>query len=1575
MTPGWARMTIWYRHLILRGICLHELILLMVVLGAVGLKAENALFTDTTNVWPGEEMPLTNDIPDDYVSLIQSIDGGAAVQIPGGLMPEWLDKQKNNIQEDYASLSRAEKVLSEIQSLGRVLAKLDGRSLVKMPFAIKGTFDEQAEFMLGFNKVSLHPDYASFDVAAKVRFPFMDTTMYFVATDLKYNNRSGLVGNTKLMLVQDYVYEINSGKSALILRGYRPKSNKGSFIEIDCDGIKAINLGLEFIFNPDYLQPVNARQEFVKTYTDFSYSRESWFIIQGLNLPPFYFKDFRHAYFTLENLAVDLDEKRTTIPFIRPYLDSMLREGVNLNTTLEEWTGFYGGKFSLTLGKNVARRKDGAPITIAAENMVIDEAGFTALVSLQKELLTLNDGSAGGWPISINTLVTQIVADQVKKFGFGGGIFVPVFGAKGSQGSAAKGYPVGNITTGKEVPTGPAEETACVKYLATYDLDKKEVSLAVQKMDTNDLILPIVFADVNIREGSYLTLTAGDEFKIEAFLNADVVMKGAISASHSAGFAGVQFQGLWVSNQKPFLNIQSIRPVQDTTGNLGKFPLTFKQISLSDYQPAQYNQQVKQLVIDDLSLDFGEMSQGNALRATTSMSIFFGVKDFEGSQQWVNKGFEINKIRIEGTLPGVKKIVGEVLFYQDHPDYGAGFGGAGVVEFNFQPLTLSMACMFGSTGDTGFDYSYVDAAIDVSKTNKPSSSEGSGFQVQMLMAGYFKNMVRQDLSEFKVGYQTASSELQLGGLFPENAFKPAEGSKGIKGGLIAKVGNGAIFGLRVIFEENKSEGQGTATRFFMEGLVEIMPKENGQSIKPREPMPPALESTADLKNQEPPASLGGGAFGGFVRVIVVNNAQGRTLNAQLGVHGTMSSLTVKAYAEYYHSPNGWHLFIGRPETRIALGYGFEKNSDVVSGGITFNAYIMMGNEGMPTDLPKPYSNNAFNSELLDDAFRRLSSQPGTNIFSNNALSDGKAFAFGAGVSLNVNFGIPEKNPTLGINAGADLGMDLLLTPSLPECNLEGESEPGFKGWYMYGQLYAAISATILLNKFTIFNGGAAALIQGAFVNPTWGVGTWTFAYKVLWISGEAQGVFKFGKPCQDFNTPISPDEIIAAVYPNRPAAENAASSRPVISINSDLLVDLKLPVNRTEPLTVTNFEAGKSETYNLRADARIQVHNQRGQTISGDLFVLNDGYTVAFKPQAMLTPGDELTMDLVARVVDQSSRSFTLDGDTFIQDTVLHFLVDPEGLLGLRTEDVDISYPVHRQKYFHIEEHPQMMLSYGKTLPVGSYTISSHLYRDGETTELQKSTLTLSGTNFVQPRFSALAASSSYQWVIKLTTPEGKSATIADIAFSTSQYKRFQDKMGKAVIHGPAIFSPDTSGRLDLIVTAQEPLEVLVKNNYAPAHLKTNAPAQYFAQPWTWFDRKNTYGYFAQVYDQHVPYGLQNIVATCDIDDASVEGQRLAKPADKNQMYAMPDYVSRPLRFTGTTITYDIYQDFVRDFYVLRQLKPPVPPHYAQCSDYGLGVLPPVYQPGAYALMFRYFIPGFNQYSSSSTLIPFNLGR
>ncbi|NND34714.1 MAG: hypothetical protein HKN76_19160 [Saprospiraceae bacterium] len=1561
---------------------------------------------ENVNMFDSVESTLLNDrnekpgvgLPDDYAEQIQDLLSINPVdQAPNNVFGlTWLDKEEHQIADNPDGLNKSTDLITKIQEAGNFVARFDGRTLMQVPLGINGHFGD-LPYMIGFDNIRLHTDYASVDVVASLYLPFLGDTLYFIAAGLKYNNRSGFIGEARLQLVQDFAVEINPQKSAVIFRGFRSKSTTGSYLDIDCDGVKNIHLGMDFTFNPGFIKPVKSSQKYVRIYTEVNYDQESGFISDDLSMTPFYFKDFEDVAFSIDDLSIDFDETKTTIPYIEKYLSQLEGADSPAGISPDQWTGFYCKNFHLIIGNKYITNGSGKPVIVEGNNIIIDDLGFTAQLSVQKDLLALREGTIGGWAFSIDRVDLGILANRFNRFGFGGLIHVPIIDSK-------KPGPKEIAAIDGEIDTGPEDPTNCLRYEANYQPDSSNLSLRVEKFDSVDFSIPMFFADMTILPGSYLQFESAEEHKIEAYLNADISFEGKLDGNSNIQIPGLFFEGLYVSNRIPYLAVKQIHPIRKDSSSLGKFPFTFEAISLDNVEEEQYGSQLKKLSLTNLSLNLGDITSGDALRISSSLDIFFGLKPDGSKHKWRGNGISINKFGFEGTLPGIEYVVGELAFYRQDPMYGTGFAGGGKVRFGFINADVKMMCQFGSTGDMGYKYSFVDAALDF---EEPVVGDKT-FAAHMLMAGYHKNMIREDVTEFIVGagMQTSGNEVTaiLGGQFPDNRFTPSLGSWGIRGGLVAKVGEGAILGLRIIHEKRLSDQQGISSRFFFEGLVELMPKSDIRDSRAKDRLVGEDEASEAQKGNVPAEFRGEGAFGGYIRIDVTKDKQGTTFNAALGMHGQVGPIRVAFYGEYYKSPDSWHLFIGTPENRVGIEYG-ESLSDVVSASIGIYGYFMIGNSKMmPAGLPVPYALSPTNGSNLRIAYDSLRQNPYTNIFSTNRreLGQGNAIAFGAGIGLRAAINIPDADRRwLFVDAGADIGFDLLLARSKPECNMMNVSGFGMNNWYMYGQMYAGISASvgfvIKQKMLKIFDGAACVILTGAGFGPTWGVGTWRLQYQFLWKKGEAQGIFKFGQPCNNITSSFDPGKILETIYPSRVIrGETETSQEAVVGINSDFKMEFAMAADRPTQQSLVNFEGGDTEYFYTHLESGVTLSRPGGALVEGDILFEQDGRTMIFRPREMLIPGEELVLHLKSTVYDERG-IFQLDGETFRVDTIVHYQVDPNGVFNLSTTDVVVSYPIVGQKYFHKDEFDRLMVSYGKNLPViEDLQLSSHLLRSNvsDYEEIELGTVKEEKIGLVQNSFDQLENSENYRWVLRVTTNSGRTADIAQIDFSTSSYAVFAEKVKTIKIATLSLSNHQADTTLPLVISASEPIEMfsgnvntsfLADKNKADqeainnGNIKSNTEARlpimegtsYLSRFLSTFKYDKSYDYFSEIYLRHIPYGT-NVEINCMVDDSSPDNQSKANPADAIQFHKMYAWTDKLLTFDRDTVQYNILQNFNRDHIKFKMAKPKTPAYYADCENYSQGNVP-FYKPGLYLIKLRYFIPGFEQYSPASTNVEFSL--
>jgi hypothetical protein len=193
---------------------------------------------------------------------------------------------------------------------------------------------------------------------------------------------------------------------------------------------------------------------------------------------------------------------------------------------------------------------------------------------------------------------------------------------------------------------------------------------------------------------------------------------------------------------------------------------------------------------------------------------------------------------------------------------------------------------------------------------------------------------------------------------------------------------------------------------------------------------------------------------------------GKSCSASMGVNVSLQvKVTWKERGTTYSKPH-WHLYLGEPDFQKRCSYTYLKfKSSVVSVDFGANGYVCLGNElpnnGKLPDIPsdiRSFLNGGGDSKGIESASVAKANkgrEQAMKEFNDQIASIGGGVMLGAQVwgYINVDLGI------FYLYTGATAGFDISIIklPSNVYCtNISGQ--PGYKGWYGYGQLYAYLYA-------------------------------------------------------------------------------------------------------------------------------------------------------------------------------------------------------------------------------------------------------------------------------------------------------------------------------------------------------------------------------------------------------------------------------------------------------------------------------------------------------------------------------------
>ncbi len=1012
------------------------------------------------------------------------------------------------------------------------------------------------------------------------------------------------------------------------------KGSPKTFVAFDCEGFKGMGIEADVEFCRKYLTPldkntleVDADQSHLVKAT-IEATMPSWgeFSV-GLNMTPFAITGYEDVKWRVESAVLDMSDITTPneVSFPTNYLKTMPISSDPSQTTAiskEMWKGFYLKNLSVTLPKQFAKVQ-GQPITIAVQDVILDQGGFTGKASVAP-LFSTKQGNAGGWGFSIDTFLLAFERNNPVGAGFNGHIQVPLFGDKDTLAYRASIYE-GNAY---QFSLKPLDTVSVNAWFAKCDLSPAS-SLIMQYKD--------------------------NKFLMEADLSGNLSIN---KAAKLKGLDSIPFEHLVLRNEAPYFV---------SAGTWGKVPSLGAKI-----MGFGINIDKVGLIKDSSGLDTKALLNFNLklnLTKDTSINITAGggfqfkchMANVAGRHRWVADGLKIRELYVNGSFGAVEKIDGIITFFDEttpgNIDYGKGFRGA--VDLKIKNLAQVKAlALFGSKTDAqgnAYRYFFVDALALFDK----GIPIFTGIDLKGFGGGVYYHMNR-DTAAYK-GFMNSSTtnvtSLPVGTSLSGIKYIP-DINKGIGlkvSVMVATAKKESAFNANATFEIlfNSQQGGGGISDIWLYGIANFMSKPD-----------PAQKAEFKKNGVKPPAFQN--KISGYVDLHYSFNA--KTFEGTIKAYATIANGTIKGGGandevgtiEMRFAPNDWYINIGRPEKdkRIKLFVGIP-NSTI---GLNLDAYLDMG-KNIP---PMPALPSEVTSLLGVGNFMASESQ----------RASGKGFAFGASVEIK----IPKKDCCAGVKLfygqfSAGAGFDVMLQDYGKDVICANTGAPlGINGWYASGQIYAYIQGAIgiyaLGKEYSIMDIGAAALLQAKLPNPFWMRGVVGGRYRILGglVKGSCKFQFEMGKSCDFGNGGNDLNSL-----------SNAALITDITPIDKDSTVNVTDIPTATFEIPVDKVTTLDNISFSMKISSVSLKNNITKQSVNGNWLLKDENLALDFIPTEMLEANTNYTFEVtVAMYENDTYKKSETKSTSFSTATGLEFIP---------ADNVLASYPQDAMYNFYRKEN------------------------------------------------------------------------------------------------------------------------------------------------------------------------------------------------------------------------------------------------------------------------------------------------
>jgi hypothetical protein len=1104
---------------------------------------------------------------------------------------------------------------------------------LELPIGIRKK-ENNIEYTVGIYQLKFGPTFTEFSAFARVIIPQRDgsgckTELFFVGEGLRISAKGGIyASDASLKLIANFKIDLGGQKSFLILKGGKNRTD-ATYINIDCNGFKEMQLNADVLFPRNVLQPVDENFKIIQDSKKYVTGRfktkvRSWndILVDNISFTPFTVVGAQGFSFQIDRAALDLSdvENISDLSFPDGYPNGVALASDNT------WRGIFINKVQLNLPPQFDRDGNNQTTSFSVSQLIIDQAGVTGNFEAVN-LLNIDDGKAGGWPIGVSKLDIKFIANNITYGSIAGNIKVPI------------------------------DDSSQLKYNGTISKEQG-FQLVVQpvdklKFDVWDAV------KVNLDPNSKIELKInGDVFEPKATLNGSMnIVTSDNTASNTqtknedkTKVDGLIFKDLVLQTKAPYFSVKEMG--YEGKINMGFIPASLNNISVS------VDEQMAKLKFG-ITVGLTGAKDGN-FGGSTDIEIA-GKYDSTNSI-WAYDYTRINGVGVDMDF-GAFAIKGRVLRYEGDEQYGSGFlGNLGFKVKALSNLIVDAKVLFGNTGK--YPYWYVDAmASGLSIPIAPAVSInaiGGGAYGSMKQNGLASNPNSIGASASGVNYVPDSTSVF--GLRAVVGMKAAtEEAFNARASLEISFNNNAgINYIKLNGEANMLAPIPTDIQDKMKGLLGTLgydfatrQQQTKTAFTPNAAISAILDMQLDFNN-----STFSGLLQAYINAGVIKGVGAKGLAGQVSI---------------LFAPDKWHIKIGEPANPIGIE---------LLGIARLQSYLMIGTNLPGSPAPPPAIWNAMGV----DQKAALTSAGYTTTLNPRTSSEGFAF----GTNMNVQTGDLNFLIFYGkFNAG--LGFDIMLKKyNNTTCkDMPANSKIGIDGWYANGQAYAYIDGEIGVNvdllfikgRFPILAIGAGAILQAQLPNPNWFHGRVGGKFSLLGglLQGQCDFKVTLGQQCETMDTKVLPMDAIADIKPNDKEGSVDVFAVPEIAFNYKI----------NEAFSIS--DNGVSKRYRVKLNKFDLLKNGTTAVVLKKRVWNNTNDKLSLFTNEILDPKTNFTIDAKVTFEEEVSgnwKAVYIDGK-LVEEKKQFTFTTGDAPTTIPERNIVFTYPVAEQKNYFKNEYAQ----------------------------------------------------------------------------------------------------------------------------------------------------------------------------------------------------------------------------------------------------------------------------------------------